>query len=151
MGYQPDIVLRNEYGSAVAWVEAKATKIQGAQHWAGFYKFAQSSGPPRGVRYLLLVTLVEVSLWDWSANANSEILRIENLPTHTAQLPRFLDSQISRRVVTDARTLADMVFQWLIHIREFNADENDPAECMLLETGFVKALHDARVEFGAAA
>jgi hypothetical protein len=148
MNYQPDIVLRDNYGAPLAWVEVVATEYKYDDFDThGFYQYVKPLGVPR---FFLLITLAEVNLWDKTALRGFRGTGEEEEPSLTGRLPRYLSEQVVRRRMHKS-LMAEAVFEWLVHLREFWPEQEDSTERKLDKIGFVKALRNARVEFGAAA
>jgi hypothetical protein len=150
MSYRPDIVVTDENGTAVAWVEVKAIRQNGAYEYAEFFEAATKGGPPKDLRFFMLVTLAEISLWDLSHSEKIVERFGANLASYSMGLPRYLSSRTEGHP-TYREMLAGIVFQWLLHLRAFGADESDTAERMLREKGFVELLSGAHLEFEQAA
>ena len=148
MNYQPSIVLRDDYGTPIAWVEVVATRYKYDDFDThGFYQYVKPFGVPR---FFLLITLADISLWDKTKLSQWRSSGEEEAPTLNEDLPRYLKDQVARRPMPTG-LLTEAVFEWLVHLREFWVEQSDKTERSLEKVGFVAALRNARVEFGAAA
>jgi len=144
MNSSPDIVLSDSYGRPIAWVETLATRrLHGSVEMAIFYQYEIP-------RFFMLITLVELSLWDKTPLKPYRAVQGDKFPTVRGELPRYLKEQVSKRAMHHS-LLTDAAFGWLVHLREFGVNSEDDTERRLGEAGFVEAIRDSKVEFGAAA
>jgi hypothetical protein len=145
MSYWPDIVVQDDEGLPLAWVEVKRTQPTSKQYAMEYYLRARATVQRHHVRYFLLVAPDAVYLWD-----REKELADSQAPEPVVisdQLPSFLAKRIS--LPENVRTLEYAVYGWLSDFM-FNADKhNDPAETMLKDAGFLSALERAELRFGA--
>jgi len=113
-------------------------------------EYVKAIGTPKSfpaLKYFLLVTTTTVWLWRFGASDSVRTLDGEPVEIH---LPGFISEHMPSASLDD-RSLGLLVFQWLIRLREFEAEHGDPSLADLAKSGFVQGLPRAKIELGEAA
>jgi len=148
MTYRPDIVLKDRGNAPVAAIEAKAGSQVDPSDAMRLFEAVHRQLESAGTRFLMLVTPRFLTLWDLRAALADK----QNGGNPKIQLPA--PRYVTERLPASPRgghSFHLLIYQWLIKLREFGADEADPAEQGLVSAGFVDAIRDAQIELESAA
>lgn len=144
MQYQPDIVILDRSGAAVAIVEVKALSGAGVQSGTLYLRNLFAHGVVPYARYALLITPHEGYLW----SSPEEVLQ-QSAPSLTFPMGRivrhYLPSEDGNSMPVRDLVLESIVKQWLSDLAD-GIDVDDSVTSSLRESGFLNAIRDGLVD-----
>jgi hypothetical protein len=141
MTYQPDIIIEDENGKAIALVEVKGSRRMNADLAAEYFRRFRDSGALRGIRFFLLVSLHGLYLWDQEGKKIPHDLA--NREAIVQALPAFLAKLAAKS--PDGYSLELAVMQWLLDFAAKEEQHQDPAERTMKEVGLLSAIQQGSV------
>lgn len=146
MQFQPDIVIHDRSGTAVAVIEVKALSSVGVQEAASYLRNLFAHGVVPSARFVLLITPDKGYLWP-----TPEAVLRESAPSLTFPMGRivrhYLSAESASMPVRDL-VLESVVKQWLSDLAD-GIEIDESVTRSPRESGFLDAVRDGLVNASA--